>query len=74
MLGLMVGGEPCPHAQRASCPGILWAPLVCERAAFALQGDLWTSGPLRTGDIVSRDRWGTSVFSAFGRAPAMPSH
>lgn len=49
------GDGPCSQAYGASCPGILWAPLVCEKAAFALGGDHWASGPLRTVDIVSRD-------------------
>lgn len=48
-------GDPVPKPREHPLPGILWAPFVHERAAFALGGDPWASGPLRTVDIVSRD-------------------
>lgn len=61
------GAGPCLQAEGTFYASILWAPLVCERAAFALGGDHCTSGPLKTTDIVSRDEGGHEFPFAFGR-------
>ena len=68
-LSVLSPGElgPCLQAEGTFYAIILWAPLVCERAAFALGGGHCTSGPLRTADIVSRDEGGHEFPFAFGR-------